>query len=54
MSVACLRSPEDTVMSNRKIRVLSFSIAVGVGLIGSLALVITILVEAVLRSQSFL
>jgi hypothetical protein len=41
-------------MSNRKIRVPSFSTAIGAGLIGSLALVITVLVEAVLRSQSFL
>ena len=41
-------------MSIRNIRIPSFATAVGAGLIGSLALVVTVLVEAVLRSQSFL
>ena len=41
-------------MSIRKIRTPSFATAIGAGLIGSLALTITVLVEAVLHSQSFL
>ena len=41
-------------MFSRKIPHLSFSTAVGVALIGSLALTVTVLVEAVLGMQSFL
>ena len=41
-------------MFSRKIQTPSFSTAVGVALVGSLALVVTVLVEAVLGMQSFL
>jgi len=41
-------------MFSRKIPLLSFSAAVGVALIGSLALTVTVLVDAVLGMQSFL
>ena len=41
-------------MFSRKIPLPSFSTAVGVALIGSLALMVTVLVDAVLGMQSFL
>ena len=41
-------------MLNRKTNHSGFATAVGVGLVGSLVLVVTVLVEAVLRMESYL
>jgi hypothetical protein len=54
IGVSSPSSQEDPVMFSRKIPLLSFSAAVGVALIGSLALTVTVLVDAVLGMQSFL